>query len=396
MSEPELPLAVQQVSHKLIEAGRTAILVGPGLRDLLTDMRPSRIDLSTDALYSEILEFFPDAVLVDKRRETVMIPGQAACVDVTPLRAGRRIESDLAQRDFSINAIAYDIAEHKWLDPYDGRADLEKGVLRAVRCARDRFDEDPIRALRGIRLAATRGWELDAATESALAGSAAALSKTPCEPLRRELASILLSAGVARALEQLDRSGIASTLAPGTSARSAALVERLPRDLALRLAGWLRGARARAALQRLRFSRDTVERVDLLLRNHHADDQINALGPSAAARFTRRLGVQNLAALIALRGAEIQLAGAATPAAQNALQKLEAWLDELRDSERTAIGRSRLAISGAEVMACLDCKPGPHVGRAIDYLAESIRRDPALNAPESLRALLSGWTDRAD
>jgi tRNA nucleotidyltransferase/poly(A) polymerase len=393
MSDPSAPSVVWQIGQKMIEAGHAAFLVGPGLRDLLTDSLPSHFELSTDAPISEILESFPNGVLIEMRRDAVMVPSRAGPVDVTPFRAGARIESDLAHRDFTINAIAYDIADRKWVDPHGGRADLENGLIRAVGCARDRIDEDPIRALRGVRLAATRGWELDQEVETALESARTALAKISREPVRRELVAILLSTGVARALEQLDRSRITSQLAPGAMPDAGAVVARLPCDLELRLAGWLRGTNARTALQRLRFSRSTIDRVELLLRYHHADDQTNAMHPAAAARFARRSGVHNLAALIALREAEIEAAGDANAAARNALQELRASLATLRNSERTASGRSQLAISGADVMACLDCEPGPRIGRAIDHLAERIRLNPALNSPDALRDLLRNWID---
>ena len=395
MSDPAAPSAVIQVGQKLIEAGHAAFLVGPGLRDLLAGILPSHFVLSTNAPISEILELFPNGVLIGKRRDTVMVPSQAGPVDVIPFRAGADIESDLAHRDFTINAIAYDIADRKWVDPHGGRADLENGLIRAVGRARDRIDEDPIRALRGIRLAATRGWELDEEVEAALESAQTALSKIPREPVRRELVAILLSAGVARALEQLDRSHISSRLAPGAAPGAGAVVAYLPRDLELRLAGWLRGANVRTALHRLRFSHPTIDRVELLLRTHHAGGQTHKMGSAAAARFARRTGTHNLAALIALRKAEIESAGDTSAADRNALEGLQASLAWLRDSERAESGRSQLMISGADVMECLGCEPGPRVGRAITYLAERIRLTPTLNSPDALRDLLRDWIDNS-
>jgi tRNA nucleotidyltransferase/poly(A) polymerase len=393
MSDPSAPSAVVQVGQKMIEAERAAFLVGPGLRDLLSGALPSHFELSTNAPLSEILELFPNGVLIGTQRNAVMIPSQAGPVDVSPFCAGEHIENDLARRDFTINAIAYDIADQKWVDPYGGRADLKAGLIRAVGRARDRIDEDPIRALRGVRLAATRGWELDPEVETALACAQTALTKIPREPVRRELVAILFSAGVARALEQLDRSRITSQLAPGATLDSGAVVARLPHDLEMRLAAWLRGANVRTALQRLRFSRSTIDRVELLLRYHHADGQANTMGPAAAARFARRAGVHNLVALIALREAEIETAGDAPAAARNALQRLRASLASLRDSERTTSGHSQLVFSGADVMECLGCQPGPRVGRAIDYISERIRLNPTLNSPNALRDLLRDWID---
>jgi tRNA nucleotidyltransferase/poly(A) polymerase len=384
-----------QIGQKMVEAGHASFLVGPGLRDLLTGISPSHFELSTDAPLREILDRFSNGVLIENRRDSVMVPSQVGPVDVSPFRAGARIEDDLAHRDFTINAIAYDIAGRKWLDPHGGRADLEHGLVRAVRNARDRIDEDPIRALRGIRLAATRGWELDPEIENALSRAQTELAKIPREPVRRELIAILLSAGASQALEQLDRSGIASKLAPGATPGSGAVVDRLACDLELRLAGWLRGTHARTVLQRLRFSRPRIDRVELLLRFHHSDNQINAMTPAAVTRFARRVGAHYLSALIALREAEIETTGDESEAARNALQVLRESLASLRDSERTVSARSQLMFSGADVIACLSCEPGPRVGRAIDYLAERIRLNPALNSPDALRELLRDWVDEA-
>ncbi|HXV37781.1 MAG TPA: hypothetical protein VEC18_11560, partial [Myxococcota bacterium] len=258
MNDLALPPALQSISLRLAAGGRTAILVGPGLRDLLYGVEPDRIEVSTDAPLRELLGWFPEGVLIGVRRATVMIPRQTVCVDVTSLPANRAIERELAQRDFTINAIAYDVVQQKWLDPHGGRRDLACALIRAVHRARDRLAEDPIRALRAIRLAATRGWQLDAELEAALANAAPALAAIAREPVRRELVKLLLAPGAARALERLERSGIAQRIAPGSAPDAGALVERLPRDLGLRLAGWLRGARARAILQRLRFSREVV------------------------------------------------------------------------------------------------------------------------------------------
>jgi len=393
MSESLAPNAVVMVARTLIEAGHAAFLVGPGLRDLLTEAAPSHHVMSTNATIGEILRLFPNGVLIGTRRGAVMVPSPAGPVDVTPFRAGARVEDDLARRDFTINAIAYDIADRKWLDPHGGRADLEGGLIRAVGSARDRIGEDPIRALRAIRLAATRGWKLDEAVEHALGCARNALNEIPREPVRRELIAILLSAGVSRALEQLDRSGIATQLVPGARPGAGAVVARLPGDLELRLAGWLRGANARTVLQRLRFSRPTIDRVELLLRYHHASGQPDAMGSAAAARFARRTGAHNLAALIALREAEIEAARDAPAVDRAALEHLRVLLASLRESERTASERSQLVISGTDVMACLGCKPGPRVGRAIDYLGERIRLDPTLNSPDALRGLLRDWSN---
>ena len=75
-----------------------------------------------------------------------MIPTPSGPVDVTAIPSGRSLEEDLAHRDFTVNAIAFDPLGGELLDPFGGRGDLARGRLRAVRSARDRFREDPLRA----------------------------------------------------------------------------------------------------------------------------------------------------------------------------------------------------------------------------------------------------------
>jgi len=388
-----LPAAVQRVGRDLVDAGYSVFTVGPCLRDLIAGVRPPHFDLSTSASLAAMTSLLPDAVLIDSRHEKLTIPTPAGPVDLAPFHAGPRIEDDLAHRDFTINAMAYEADRKELLDPYDGRADLADGLLRAVRSARDRFEEDPMRALRAVRLAATRGWKLDPEVESALECTRKRLAKTPSEPVRRELNAILLSAGVAMALDQLERSGITASLAPNAIPGSGAVVERLPPDLELRLTGWLRGTNPRRVLQRLRFSSSIIHRVESLMRLHPVSSRLDPSSRSAMIRLAKTTGPLDLDALIALEEAELEVTGAGSIHSRDVLSGLREAMDKLRVSNDAASGRKRLVISGADVMKQLDCQPGPRIGRALAYLGERVAVDPALNSPDGLRELLCEWAD---
>jgi tRNA nucleotidyltransferase (CCA-adding enzyme) len=390
---PTLPAAVERISRSLADAGQAVFTVGPCLRDLIAGVSPPHFELSTSASLTALTRLLPDAILIDSQHERLMIPTSAGPVDLTPFQAGPRIEDDLAHRDFTINAMAYEADRKELLDPYGGRADLADGLLRAVRSARDRFAEDPLRALRGIRLAATRGWKLDPEVESELGPIRERLAEIPREPIRRELKAILLSPGVTQAIDQLERSGITADLAPSAVLGSGAVLERLPPDLELRLAGWLRGTHARPVLQKLRFSSGIVHRVEALLRLHPVSTRLDPANRTGMIRFARRTGSLNLNALIALEEAEVDVNGNQPAKTRDVLRGLREALDELRVSNDTASRRRRLDISGADVMRQLDCKPGPRIGRALAYLTERVALDPALNTPGRLRELLCEWID---
>jgi hypothetical protein len=192
----------------------------------------------------------------------------------------------------------------------------------------------------------------------------------------------------------LRRSGIEAALAPGTGEDAPALVDALPVDLVVRLAGWLRGTRSAAILGRLRFPRRVAERVERLLLLHPVE--IPAAGPRDASlrRLIRHAGEDGLDALLALREAE--LAVGSVPAAdaervREGLAGLRARIERARQEGTLALERRHLALGGREVMAILGCGPGPTVGRALAFLTERVIDDPSCNRAETLRELLQDW-----
>jgi tRNA nucleotidyltransferase (CCA-adding enzyme) len=271
-----IPAAVHGLVEKLVAAGHATYLVGGCVRDLLRGHSAEDFDLATSAPLEVLLQVFPNAIPIGLQHGTVMVPAEVGPVDVTSFRAGFRIEDDLAHRDFTLNALAYDPREGLLFDPFDGRSDLASGRLRAVRSATDRFAEDPLRALRAARLAATLELSIDSELERAIAAARGPLRAVARERVRRELAGILLGPGAAHALALLRRTRIEADLAPGAAADAGAVIEALPCDLALRLAAWLRGTRAGPLLRRQRFPRRVSVRVDKLVRLHPIDASTDA------------------------------------------------------------------------------------------------------------------------
>jgi hypothetical protein len=375
---------------------------------LLCGNSPSHFEISTNAALEAILAVFPEAVLVDSRYPVVMCPTSAGPVDLTSFRATARgeaqgrVEEDLPHRDFTINAMAYRISDHEIIDPYEGKRDLSEGVLRTVGVARDCLAEDPVRALRALRLVATRGFKLHPELEIALATVRVPLAKIPRQYARCELTAILLAPGVAAAMDALDRSGIAWDLAPQVPAKSGAMIERLPCDLSLRLAGWLRGTAPRRPLQKLRFTRPLIDQVEALLRVHPVDAAIGNTSAGAMLHFVRRTGLADVTRLISLCEAEIAIEvdgdapGRDGGARLELLERLRKAVQELRVSQRKAHARDQLAISGSDVMKILGCPPGPAIGSALAYLTERITAEASLNSPEQLETLVREWSGAQD
>jgi tRNA nucleotidyltransferase/poly(A) polymerase len=393
-SAPDLPEAVRRVLGTLASARHEAVLVGGCLRDLRLGRPVADWDVATSAAPDAVLALFPRAVPIGLRHGTVMVPTAAGPVDVTTFR-GPDLAGDLARRDFTMNAMALAFDPPCWLDPEGGLADLAALRLRAVRSAAERLAEDPLRALRAVRLVAELGLSLDPQLAAALPGAGASLPALARERVRGELERILLAPGAAIGLALLRRFGFERALLAGPVAADAPeVVGALPADLTMRLAAWLRGRDAAALLARLRFPRQRTAEVAELVRHHPIEREgaANDLG-----RLFLKIGREGVARLLALREAEL----AAEPRASEASAAARARLAELRVAalaiERGGVladGRPRLAIGGAEVMSWLGLAPGPEVGRAIRFLTLEVLRDPERNEPAALRALLETWRAR--
>jgi len=225
--------------------------------------------------------------------------------------------------------------------------------------------------------------------------SRAALRGVARERVRHELSVLLLAPGAREGLELLRRTGIEAELVPGAAPDAAAVVGGLPADLDLRFAGWLRGTRPGPTFRRLRFSQRAARRVERLLRWHPLETGASALHDAAVRRQLRRVGRENVAGLIALRRAELEVGEASRdPVAGAELERLAALenaFQRVQQQRNLALRRYDLAIDGGEVIRCLGLAPGPEVGRALAHLTEQVIEDPGANTPERLRELLRDW-----
>jgi len=388
-----VPGGVREIIATLTTRGHTAYLVGGCVRDLLRGEGVGDFDVATSAAPETVLEILPRAIPIGLRHGTVMVPTRDGPVDVTTFRAGPDIEADLAHRDFTINAMAYDPESEALLDPFGGQNDLAARRLRAVGRAEDRFREDPVRILRAARLVATLKFEVTPEVESEMAKARAGLRGVARERVRRELALMLLAPEAAQGLALLRRTGIEADLAPGTARDAVAVVGALPGDLELRLAGWLRCTNAEAILRRLRFPRRTTQRVTHLLRRHPIGADVNPKRDAAVRKLIKRLGPEDLDALFTLRETELATGSDAEASAAELeqLRSVQAAIARVLRSGALALHRFDLAITGKEVMEVLGCGPGRIIGQALRHLTDQVVEDPALNTPEQLRALIERW-----
>jgi tRNA nucleotidyltransferase/poly(A) polymerase len=206
----EVPPAVAALCVALRARAHEAVLVGGCVRDSLLGRSVRDWDVATSASVAEVLGMFPRAVPIgaSARHGTALVPTEAGPVDVTTFR-GPDLESDLAHRDFTANAMAWHEAERCLIDPHGGRDDLAASRLRAVGRAADRFAEDPLRALRAARLLSELGLVPDAEIEDAMRSHTAALPALAPERVRSELARALGTNSASMPVRRLSHSSAA-------------------------------------------------------------------------------------------------------------------------------------------------------------------------------------------
>lgn len=233
MPESAASMLAGRVASALRARGHQAYLVGGCVRDLLLGREPQDFDIATDATPDRVTALFPGAQQVGAHFGVILVRQDGAEVEVATFRSehsyrdGRhpgevRFETDPRQdvlrRDFTINALLMDPATREVLDFTGGGQDLERGIVRAIGNAEDRFGEDHLRMLRAIRFAARLGFTIDPGTMEAIRRIHGLIGKVSAERVRDELTRILTEGGARRGFELLDESGLLNDVLPEVAA----------------------------------------------------------------------------------------------------------------------------------------------------------------------------------
>ena len=336
---------------------------------------------------------------------------------------GKTIEEDLARRDFTINAIAWDGITI--IDPYDGQKDLETKIIRTVGPPQDRFAEDALRMMRAVRLAAELGLSIEEATQAGITANAKLLTNISMERIRDELLRILAARYSADGILVLKTTGLLSLIVPEFDAafdtpqkspkrhhiydvgtHSVMALKFCPSaDPVVRLATLLHDIGkpktfhkddtglitfynhdvagtiiVRNIVERLRLSKKQAELVLTLVRWH----QFSVDGrqtDAALRRFVRRVGKENLEAMLALRIGD-RLGGGALETSW----RLELYKKRLVEVQKQPFTVHDLLVNGHDVMTELGVKPGPIIGKILDQLFAEVEAGTLKNERGALLA----------
>ena len=255
-----------RVLYRLHESGHRACLVGGAVRDLLAGQEPKDFDVATDATPEQVKHLFRNCRLIGRRFRLAHVVFGREIIEVATFRAnvddgsgdrevhdgGRvlrdnvygTIEDDAVRRDFTANALYYDISDFSVRDYVGGFDDVEKRLMRLIGDPETRYREDPVRMLRAIRLSAKLGFGIDAGTAEPLPRLAALLSEAAPARLFEECLKLFLSGHAVASFEGLERHGLLPALFPETAA---ALASNRSGALRRMLVEGLRGTDQRVA-----------------------------------------------------------------------------------------------------------------------------------------------------
>ena len=424
-----------ELLDNLHRAGYAAYVVGGCVRDSLLGLTPHDWDLCTSALPQQGMELFgaEKCIPTGLQHGTVTVKQGGGLYEITTFRTegtytdGRHpdevhfvpdVREDLARRDFTINAMAYN-AKEGLVDPFGGQADLQSGILRAVGVPHQRFTEDALRILRLYRFAARFGFAIDPPTAQAAQELCAHLDCVSVERIEEELAKLLSAPAPAAYLDEKILGVVLPELSPEALAAAKPVVDACPageRALPVRLAALLLSLGedgTRRTLRRLRCSNACIEETAVLVReavpgvpgafssdtnraipspallpaatgshpSGRSAEKLPARPPVSLNIYTRKLlgqyGLKTVQRLAAL-GTALQPERSADFAALSELA-------EQLDADGVCCRVSQLAVNGRDLMAA-GVPAGPGIRKVLEALLDGVIREEYPNERQALLA----------
>ncbi len=442
----DLPKKVLELGQKFKDAGFQLYVVGGAIRDLLMDKISKDWDFTTNAKPEEILRLFPDGIYGNSFG-TVIIPEKGkthdknrdqAPYEITTMRkegnyADTRhpsnvtwtddINEDLKRRDFTINALAFNL-EDNLVDPFNGQVDLQNKLIKAVGDPNQRFREDALRLIRAVRFAAELQFLIEEKTFEAIKKNAELIKQISWERIRDELFKILSTDYPYEGVVMLRNTGLLEYILPEVE-RGFGIVQEGPKhdrtydigehsllslkfcpskDPLVRLAVLIHdigkpdtvniqddgnvtfyghevagGRLAKKAGERLKLSNKQIDKLIRLVRWHMFS--VNEFQTdSAVRRFIKNVGLENIDDLMAVRIGD-RLGGGTQKEVSWRMEEFRKRIDKVM---KKPFSISDLKVTGTDVMEILQIKPGPKVGEILNSLFQEVLEDSSKNNREYL------------
>lgn len=443
MSKISVPKEVIEISKALAEAGFEAYLVGGCVRDMLLNREPKDWDVATNARPDAIQKLFPESVY-ENEFGTVGVKTESEdrklkVIEVTTYRIEGRytdkrhpdevkfaktIEEDLSRRDFTVNALAMN-PKGEVIDPFHGKDDLKKKVIRTVGAPEERFGEDALRLMRAVRFAVEMDFEIEKDTRRAAEKLSRELAVIAKERIRDELVKILETPRAAKGIILLEELGLLRFVLPelregvgvgqnlhhiytvfehsiraldytakenySLEVRMAALLHDVGKPRAKQGEGktstfyqheYIGAKMAAMALGRLRFPKEFVEAVAHLIRYHMFYYNVGEVSERGVRRFLARVGPETVPDLFKLREAD-RIGSGVPKATPYKNRHLMFMIEKVKNDP---ISPKMLKVNGDDVMALLKIPPGHRVGWILAALLEEVLDDPKKNDRDALIA----------
>lgn len=441
----KIPSGAEEIINRINEAGYEAYVVGGCVRDSLLGREPNDWDITTSANPYEVKALFRRTIDTGLKHGTVTILMGDDQYEVTTYRIdgdysdGRHpdnvtytslLSDDLKRRDFTINAMAYH-PEIGLVDLFGGESDLEKGIVRAVGCAEDRFSEDALRMMRAIRFAAQLGYEIEKDTYAAITKLGSNLSKISAERIRVEMDKLLMSDNPYM-FKIFYNTKLTSIFMPefdiamGTKQQhkhhmydvGEHILQSLkytPADKVVRLAMlfhdmakpqamqvdeqgvthfWghpaMSAAMAKDVMRRLKYDNATIDAVAELAANH--DRQIDE-NTKSVRKVLNKLSDHAFPRLLNVKYADVMAQSDYMRSEKlESIKRLEELYNEVI-ADNNCFKMKDLAVSGSDLIG-LGITPGPVLGKILGVMLQDVIEEPEHNTKEYLLAHLEEYKNQ--
>lgn len=421
MEEMTIPFPIskhlKKIASILQKENHQCWLVGGAIRDTLLGSIAEDFDLATDATPDKVIRLFRYTIPTGIKHGTVSILMGSHRFETTTFRHDGRysdgrhpdevtysndIRCDLARRDFTINAIAWDLINKKLFDPHDGQRDLEQGIIRAIGNPILRFKEDALRIIRACRFASQLNFRIEEQTLTAIAPLITEISKLSVERIWEELKKILSTSKPSIALKLFQETGLWDALLfkSGKDEKidvNLMICNALPKNkLCVRIAALFQHLEDSTIAEKFltHFKASNTEKKEIVpIVQLHKNFYRNKWLDSEIRHFISRTSTEILNNLILFETAKTSIQNPGNPEKIEALMKLGNRIQFILE-RKDVLSVKELNINGKIIMDELSIEPTPQMGKLFQYLLGCVLDCPESNTKDKLIELSREWLAR--